>query len=59
MFDVVAFVDLDLSKEAKELKKLKNLPNDFERIFTSITEAQKKYKAEVCFIYVASGYMQN
>ena len=55
MFDVVAFVDLDLSKAKKELKKLKNLPNDFEeRIFTSITEAQKKYKAEVCFIYVAS-----
>ena len=33
MFDVVAFVDLDLSKAKKELKKLKNLPNDFEEEF--------------------------
>ena len=55
MFDVVAFVDLDLSKARDGLKKLKNIPADYEdRIFTSISEAQKKYKAEVCFIYAAS-----
>ena len=55
MFDVVAFVDLDISKAREGLKKLKNIPSDYEdRIFTSISEAQQKYKAEVCFIYAAS-----
>ena len=52
---MVAFVDIDISNTIDNLKKLKNLPKDFEkRIFKSISAAQKKYSAEVCFIYVAS-----
>ena len=55
LFEVVAFVDIDISNTIDNLKKLKNLPKDFEkRIFKSISAAQKKYSAEVCFIYVAS-----
>ena len=55
LFEVVAFVDIDISNTIDNLKKLKNLPKDFEkRVFKSISAAQKKYSAEVCFIYVAS-----
>jgi len=55
LFEVVAFVDIDLKKSLESLKKLKNLPSDYEnRLFSTISEAKSKFEAEVCFIYVAS-----
>ena len=55
MFEVVAFVDINISNTIDNLKKLKNLPKDFEkRVFKSISEAMKKFSAEVCFIYATS-----
>ena len=55
LFDVVAFVDIDVTNAADKLKKLNNLPENYEnRVFKSISDAQKKFSAEVCFIYVAS-----
>ena len=54
-FDVVAFVDIDIENSIKRLDKLKNLPHDYKsKVFKSITDAKKKFEAEVCFIYVAS-----
>ena len=57
LFEVVAFVDLDIENSLKNLKRLNNLPDNHEkRLFKSITEAKKNFDAEVCFIYVASEF---
>ncbi len=59
-FDTVAFVDIDKEKALKELKSIKEIPKDFKkRIFTSISDAKKVFKAEACFIYVSSEYHAN
>lgn len=59
-FEIVAFVDLDKEKSLERLKKLKNIPSNVEsRVFTTITEAKKRYDAEVCFIYASSEVHSN
>lgn len=59
-FDTVAFVDIDREKALKELNSIKGIPEDYEkRLFTSISDAKKIFKAEACFIYVSSEHHAN
>ena len=59
-FDTVAFVDIDREKALKELNSIEGIPEDYEkRLFASISDAKKVFKAEACFIYVSSEHHAN
>lgn len=55
-FDPVACVDIDLKKAKSNLLSIKGnkINNLSSKIFTTITEAKKKYDAKACFIFVSS-----
>ena len=53
-FKLLALVDID-KKKIKNLKKLKNLPENYKNFFFStISKACKNLKPDACFIYVSS-----
>ena len=55
-FSPVACVDIDLEKARSGLRSLKGdvAQELVDRVYTTISEAKEKNKAEVCFIFVSS-----
>ena len=55
LFDPIAFVDVDTQKGLEQLSKVKGIYKDYKnRIFKNITEANKNFKSDACFIFVSS-----
>lgn len=55
LFDPIAFVDVDTQKGLEQLSKVKGIYKDYKnRIFKNITEANKHFKSDACFIFVSS-----
>lgn len=55
IFEPVAFVDINTQKAKKQLGELENIPKDYKKkIFKSISDANKIFKAQACLIFVSS-----
>ena len=55
IFEPVVFVDINTQKPEKQLSELENIPKDYKkRIFKTISDANKIFKAPACLIFAGS-----